>query len=162
MEALIFDKLSEIRRERSSLEKQLRVKIRIVGNEVLIDGSSFEEYEAFIVLEAIQFGFSAKKALLLRDEQNVFRKILIKNFTKRKNLEEVRGRIIGRDGKTKKTIENISNCHLIIKGNEVGIIGPAEAIEETTTAITNLIRGSKQANIYRYLERMNAERKKYK
>ncbi|MEK6933522.1 MAG: hypothetical protein AABW75_01455 [Nanoarchaeota archaeon] len=162
MEALLFDKLSEIRRERHFLENELGVKIRIVGNEVFIDGPSFEEYEAFIVLEAMQLGFSAKKALTLRDESMIFRRIQIKNFTKRKNLEEVRARIIGREGKTKKTIEEISSCHLIINGNEVGIIASAKNIDDATTAITNLIRGSKQANVYRYLERMNAEKRKYK
>jgi rRNA processing protein Krr1/Pno1 len=47
----------------------------------------------------------------------------------------------------------------VLHDNTVGIIGPAETIEEATTAIGNLIRGSKQANIYRFLERMNAAKK---
>ncbi|MBI2631808.1 hypothetical protein HYW75_02285 [Candidatus Pacearchaeota archaeon] len=162
METLFFDRISEIRKEKNNLERELGVKIKIKGKEVSTEGTSFDEYEARIVLEAIQFGFSSKIALSLRDEHNIFRRIHIKDFTKRKKLEDVRARIIGTEGKTKRTIENISNTHLIIKGNEVGIIGTAETIEEATTAITNLIRGSKQSNVYHFLERMNAEKKRYR
>ena len=63
--------------------------------------------------------------------------------------------------KTKHTIEQISSCDVLINEDEnsVGLIGSAEQIEEATTAITNLIRGSKQANVYRFLERMNAEKR---
>jgi ribosomal RNA assembly protein len=109
----------------------------------------------------MQFGFSAKKALTLLNDDITFRKIPIKNFTRRKNLKEVRGRIIGKEGKTKRTIENIADCEVIVNGNEVGVICTADEVEETTTAITNLIRGTKEANIYGFLERMNKEKKKY-
>ena len=77
-------------------------------------------------------------------------------------MSEVRGRIIGREGKTKRTIEEISGCDLYINEdiNQIGIIGNAESIEEATTALTNLIKGSKHANVYRFLEKINTERKK--
>ena len=160
METLFFKKTQEIKREKASLEKRLNVTIAIKGNLVSIEGSSIDEYEALRIFEAMQTGFSAKKALWLLDEGIIFRKINIKKFTRRKDTKEVRSRIIGKDGKTKRTIEEISNCYINIEdSNLLGIICPAESIEEVTTALTNLIKGSKQANVYHFLEKINAVKK---
>lgn len=160
METLYFDKLSELKRSRVELEQKLGVTLTVVGRKVTVEGTAFEEYEALIVLEAIKFGFSAKKAVQLKDESMMFVKMPIKQFTRRKNLREVRGRVIGREGKTKRTIESIANCDIIVNNNEVGILGDAESIEEAKTALTKLIGGAKESNVYNFLERMNAERKK--
>jgi len=105
-------------------------------------------------------GFPSKTAILLKEEDLIFEKINIKEFTRRKNLSIIRSRLIGTHGKTKKTLEGISGCKIIIKDNAVGIIGPAESMGYTITGITNLIRGTKQTNIYKYLERVNTKRKK--
>ena len=159
MEEIYFEKISELRKNLAELRKKLNIEIKLQGRKAIISGDSINEYEASLGLEAISFGFSAKKALLLKDPEMIFRKLQIKNFTKRKDLKEVRGRIIGTKGKTKKTIEEISGCHLILKNNELGIIASTESIEEATLAITNLIKGTKQSNVYRYLERTNKIKK---
>lgn len=159
MEEIYFEKTSELKRNLTELQKKLKVEIKLQGKKAVAVGDSIDEYEASLVLEAISFGFSAKKSLLLKDPEMIFRKLQIKNFTKRKNLKEVRARIIGTKGKTKKTIEEISGCYLILKDNELGIIASVETIEEATLAITNLIKGTKQSNVYRYLERTNKIKK---
>lgn len=141
------------------IEKKIGVKINIKGRKIEIEGTPVEEYEASIIIEALDFGFKQKDALKLADENNIFRKLPIKKFTAKKNLEEVRGRIIGTEGKTKRTLEEISGCAVVIHNNQVGMIGPAENIEEATTALTKLIKGSKQANVYRFLEKMNAAKR---
>ncbi|MCH7568342.1 MAG: hypothetical protein IIA87_02880 [Nanoarchaeota archaeon] len=159
METFYCKNILELKREKNFLEKKLNIKIRIKGKKVLIYGDSIEEYEFSLVLDAINLGYSAKTAALLTEEDIILEKINIKDFTRRKNLEVVRGRLIGTHGRTKRTIEQISGCEIAIKDNTVGIIGPAESIEYALTAITNLIRGTKQTNIYKYLERINAKRK---
>lgn len=155
METLFLKRTKEIGIERANLEKKLQVKLTLEGRKLTIEGDPYKEYEAKIILEAINFGFSVSKALLLLEEEILFRRLHIKSFTRRKNLHEVRARLIGTYGKTKNTIEEISGCEVVIQDNEVGIIGSAESIEHATTAIKNIIRGTKQANAYRYLERMN-------
>jgi ribosomal RNA assembly protein len=159
METIFFDRLTELKRTHDELEKRLKVTITIEGKRVIIRGNTFEEYEALTVLEAMNFGFSAQTALMLKDEDIVFRRIHIKDFTNRKDLETVKARIIGTQGRTKRTIENLANCEVMIKGNEVGLICPAEEIDYVITGMTNLIRGSKQANVYKFLERINTARK---
>jgi ribosomal RNA assembly protein len=161
METLFVSKTIELKRTKPDLEKAFNVKIDINGKQVAIDGEAVDEFEAAQVVEAIGFGFSAKKALLLKDPDYTFRRISIKDFTRRKNLEDVRARIIGKQGKTKKTIEDISGVYLELNNNEVGLIGPAEDIEQETAALTNLIKGTKQANVYQKLEKINTEKKKH-
>ncbi len=160
MQTFYFQKTSELKRTKSELEKVLGIKIGIVGRKVSVTGTSLNEYEASLVLRAINFGFSTKKALSLRDENFVFQVLNIKDFTRKKNLKIVRARIIGEKGRTKKTIESISNCEIMINDNEIGIIASADDMGEIITAITNLIRGTKQANTYRYLEKINRLRRK--
>ena len=152
---IAFERTSEVKKTKKELEKNLDVEIDIKGKKVVAKGQPLNEYEATKVLDAINFGFSAKKALSLKEENVVFRILNIKKFTKKKNLKVVRARIIGKQGKTKKTIENISNAHIIIKDNEIGIIAQADSIEDIVTALTSLIRGTKQSNTYRYLEKFN-------
>ena len=159
MQTILFQKTSELRRNKDELEKKLDVKIDIEGKKVTIKGSPIDEYEASIVLDAINLGFSAKKALALKDESKIFRTLNIKNLTRKKNLKEVRARIIGTEGRTKRTIENISGADIVIKENEIGVISDTESIEEVITAISNLVRGTKQSNTYRYLEKMNRNKK---
>src|SRR3989338_1087241 len=142
MQTIFFEKNSEIKRTEEELEKKLNVKIEIDGRKVIVEGGPFEEYIASVVLDAMRFGFSAHKSLILKDDRNIFRTVSIKDNTHKKKLKEVRARKIG---KTKKTIENITNCEVIINNNEVGIIGEAESIEEVITAVSNLVRGTKQS-----------------
>jgi len=159
MESIYFKNLRKLRENKELLEKKLGVKLIIRGRQITIEGSPVEEFEAYQVLDAFDFGFDLKDALTITNESFIFRKLPIKDFTRRKNLEEVRARIIGTEGKTKRTMENVSGCAIVVHDNMVGLIGLAEGIEEATTAITNLIRGTKQSNVYRFLERMNAAKK---
>ena len=161
METLFVTKTIELKRTKAEIERAFKVKIDIKGRQITIDGEAVDEFEAAQVVEAVGFGFSTKKALLLKGPEYTFRRISIKDFTRRKNLEDVRGRIIGRQGKTKKTIQDISGVYLELNNNEVGLIGPTEDIEQETAALTNLIRGTKQANVYQKFEKINAEKKKH-
>lgn len=159
METLYLEKNLELKRNLAELEKQLKVTIKVTGRRAVIEGEAIDEYEASRVLEAIGLGFTAKQALSLKDDDMVLVRIPIKKVSRRKDLETVRARVIGTEGKTKRTIEHISGCEIVIADQEVGIIGPGEEIEEAKTAVTNLIRGTKSSNTYRFLERMNTERK---
>lgn len=159
MDTILTNRTTEIRRNLKELEEKLKVSITISGKKVTISGEPLDEYEAMNVLDAIASGFSAKKALLILEEDNIFRKIHIKDFTRRKDLKEVRGRIIGREGKTKHTLENIADCVIAIQDNTISVIGTAESIDNITTAIKNIIRGTKNANAYNFLERINAQKR---
>jgi ribosomal RNA assembly protein len=149
----------EILRNKEKLEQKLNCKIKITDKTITIDTDPFNEYEAQRVFDAINLGFSVEKSLKVLDEENNFIKLNIKDHANTKNLEVVRSRLIGTNGKTKKTIEEITKCNISIHENQVGIIGLAEETESALTAITNIIKGTKQANAYKYLERINTQKK---
>ncbi len=155
METIDIERMKELLRTKEVLEEKLRVNISIKGKTVTIEGSTADEFQALQILEAIDLGFSTRKAMSIMDEEIVYRKINIKDYTRRKNLHEVRARVIGTKGKTKRVIEEISGCKIVLKENTLGIIGPYDSIDAATTALKNIIRGSKQSNVYNYLETLN-------
>jgi|SRR3989338_5914833 len=160
METIIFDRTNELRKNLKELERKLNVKISATGRKVTISGDALDEYEAMIILDAMSRGFSASKALMLKEEGMSFRVLSIKDFTRKKNLKEVRARIIGRQGRTRKTMEDISGAEIVVHDNDVGIIAHSENMDEIVKSITALVRGTKQANTYRHLERINKMKKK--
>ncbi|HLC31492.1 MAG TPA: hypothetical protein VJK51_02400 [Candidatus Nanoarchaeia archaeon] len=160
METIFVRNITEIKKAIPEWKKKATIKITLEGNKATIEGTPVEELETQQMLDAISFGFSAKKALILKEPDMQFKKLHIKTYNPRRTLESIKSRVIGTFGRTKNTIEEISNTDIVIGEAEVGIIGHAENINEAETALINVIRGSKQANAYSFLERMNREKKK--
>jgi ribosomal RNA assembly protein len=153
MKKLLVEKIPRVTKSRRRLEKELEVKITNRGKEVFIEGEAENEYIAEKVIQALDFGFSYASSIEIKNEDFDFEILNIKEHTTRKDLEKVRGRIIGKAGKTLKTLSDLSDCHLEIKDNFVGIIGSPENLERATEAIALIARGAKQGNVYAGLEK---------
>ena len=149
----------EINRTKEKIEQKLNAKISLNGRILTIDTDPLNEFEAQRLVDALNLGFSSHIALKVLDEEIAFIKINIKDYANTKNLEVVRARLIGTHGKTKHTLQEITKCDISIHENEVGIVGPAEIAESALTAVTNIIKGTKQANAYKYLERINTQKR---
>jgi len=145
--------IKKVSKNKKILERKLKIKLKIKNSEVEIEGEELRAYVAEKVIEAIERNFPVKIALLLLKEDYVLEEIPIRSITRKRNLSEVKARLIGKKGKTLKLISEISNCYLSLHENVISIIGPGDKIKDVTTAIKNLIRGSKQSNIYFYLEK---------
>ncbi|MEK6935592.1 MAG: hypothetical protein AABW67_02305 [Nanoarchaeota archaeon] len=145
--------IGKIIASKRKIESTLGVKITNKGMIVFINGPGEKEFIASKVIDAINVGFSVERALLLKDEEIILQIINIKGKTKRNDLERIRGRIIGSDGKTLKILNNLTDCFVSVHNNQVGIIGDAEDIYTTVQSIESIIRGSKQANVYARLEK---------
>jgi ribosomal RNA assembly protein len=154
MKKIICEKLPRIIKNKKKLQETLNVKITNRGKEVYLEGTSENEYVAEKVIDALNFGFSLDKALLIKKEELMFEIIHIKDHTKRNDLERIRGRIIGKGGKTLKTLSDLSECFIETNENHVGIIGYPEFIELAQEALISIIKGSKQSNVYAHLEKI--------
>lgn len=159
MQEIYSEAVRKILQNKKKLERRLKVKITNKGKIIFVDGEGEKEYVAIEVIEAINLGFTITQALLLCEDDFILEKIRIKDLTKRHDLERVRGRIIGTRGRTKKTIQNLSDCLISLHDNTVGIIGRIEHIERAMQAITSLIQGSKQSSVYYSLEREKIKEK---
>ena len=153
MKTILVDKLPRIIKSKKKLEKILKVKINNRGKEVTISGKPEDEYIAEKVIRAINFGFPFSAAILIKEEDFVFEILNIKDYTRRKDLERIRARIIGKKGKTLNTLCQLTKCYFELKDNKVGIIGDAEHIKNAQDALIHLIKGAKQSNVYSFLEK---------
>jgi len=153
MKTIYSEKLPRILKSKKKLEKELNIRITNRGKEVSIQGNPEDEYIAEKVIDALNFGFPFTAALAIKKEDFLFERINIKDHTKRTDLERIRARIIGRGGKTLKTLCTLTKCFLELKDNEIGVIAPPESVANAQGAIISIIKGSKQSNVYKLLER---------
>jgi len=146
------------------LEKEFSVKIYVkkgkTSADFLIKGkNAVHEHIAYEILEAIASGFDFDTAILLKDENFIFKKVPLKSYASSSRLEVVKGRIIGSKGKSKRVIEKLTECDLCLCDNHVSLIGKAEHVEVACKAIQSLIRGAKHANVFKFLEKERAHLK---
>ena len=158
MQEIYVENLKEVLRSKKRLERELDVKITNKGHNVFVDGDADKEFLSLEVLGAINAGFSGDRALELKQDDFMLQVIHIKDLTNRTDLERVRGRIIGTDGRTLKTLQKLTNCDLAVNDNEIGLIGPAVEMEDAIQSIESLIHGSKQGNVYGRLERQRKKK----
>jgi ribosomal RNA assembly protein len=159
MQETYVENIQEVLQNKAKIEKQLNIKLTNKGKLVFVEGKADNEFTALQALEAINTGFSTNQALLLKDEKIILQKINIKDLTKRQDLERIRGRIIGTGGRTLQTLHNLTNCEISLQDNFVGIIGDAEYIEDGVQALTSVIQGSKQGNVYARLEKQKKKKR---
>lgn len=159
MRQIYCESIGKLLKNKRTIESSLQVKLEIKGQIVLIKGKEENEMITMDVLKAMNLGFSVNQALDLKQEDFVFIKIPIKSISHRSNLSQVRARVVGTKRRVLNTIEDLTGCYTVLHNNSVGIIGPVKSAENAEYALRNLIRGSKHANVYRYLEEQNAKEK---
>lgn len=155
MHTLIVEKINKIKKAVPKVESKLKIKISFSGKKLTLKGNELTEFITIEIIKAIDYGFDTEDALLLLDQNYSLKIINIKEHTRRKNLEEIRARIIGRQGKAKTTIANLTNSKIVVKGNEVAIISDADHLEFVTQGVISLIQGAKHGNVFSYLEKQN-------
>jgi len=153
MRKILSEKLPRILKNKKRLEEKLNIKITNRGKEVFISGKSTDEYIAEKVIDALNFGFPFSVAILIKEEDFIFEIMNIKEYTTSHDLKRVRARIIGRRGKTLKTLCQLTKCYFELKDNNIGIIGHPEHLENAQEAVISIIKGSKQSNVYKSLEK---------
>jgi len=157
MKTILSEKLPRILKNKKRLEEKLNIKITNRGKEVKITGKPADEYIAEKVIDALNLGFPFSIAILIKEDDLLFEILNIKDYTTRKDLERVRARIIGKSGKTLKTLNKLTKCNFEIKDNQIGIIGAPEFIENAQESVISIVKGAKQSNVYAHLEKNQAK-----
>ena len=145
---------------KKELELATNTKIMVDSKEgdVFISGEdALNLYNAKEIVRSIGRGFNPEIAKLLLKPDYAFDLIDIEQFTKSENIKRSKGRLIGTEGKARRTIENLTDCYLSIYGKTVSIIGSAENVVIARRAIEGLLKGSKHGNIYKWLEKRKKE-----
>ena len=120
-------------------------------------------FRAKEVVTAIGRGFSPDHAFrLLDDDEIVFEVIDLRETVGRSqsDLKRLKGRVIGKEGKTRRIIEELSGANISVYGHTISIIGYPDQASIAREAVSMLIGGSLHGTVYRYLHKKRRELKK--
>lgn len=116
------------------------------------------------MIRAIGRGFSPKNAFALINETYDLMVVDLEEYVGRsKNAQNrVKGRIIGKEGKSRIMIEELTDCLISVYGGTVGIIGPYEMLPVAKEAVEMLINGSFHKTVWNHLYAYRRKMKKEK
>jgi ribosomal RNA assembly protein len=155
---------------KAAIEKKLSVTLKIdsESGDVQITLLSTAKdptvlFRAREVVTAIGRGFSPDHAFrLLNDDETVLEMIDLRESVGRSQSDQKRlkGRVIGKEGKTRRIIEELSEANISVYGHTISIIGQADQAAIAREAVWMLIRGSLHGTVYRFLHKKRRELKK--
>ncbi len=141
------------------IQRRTKTKIDIdsVLGEVTIssDHSFFEVHTAKNIVSAISRGFSPNDAFKLLKENNSLEIIPIDDFVKNSKHRhtQIKGRVIGREGRIKQIIEKKFYCLISVYGKTVSIIGDEERIKDARESVEKILSGAKHSTILKSIKR---------
>jgi len=155
---------------KSYIEEKLNVELQMESDEgnvtILLTEKTPDPslvFRAKDVVTAIGRGFAPDQAFrLVRDEEAIFDMIDLRIIFGRSesDIKRVKGRIIGMNGRTRRTIEELTSTEVVVYGHTVGIIGTFDQANAARGAIQMLIDGSQHHTVYRFLANKRRELKK--
>jgi len=154
---------------RELIEKKLSVNLEIDSqsgdvtialNEDVNDLSLL--FKAKDVVTAIGRGFSPENVFkLIENEEYILETIDLREIFGRSesDISRIKGRIIGREGKTRRIIEEMTEAVVSVYGHTVSMIGGIEQVDIAREAVRMLMKGSQHKTVYRFLQRKRHELK---
>jgi len=137
-----------------------KIKVRSKAGLVTIEGEDAIGFlKARDVINAVAHGFSPEVAMKLLEEFNVLEIIDLTDYVPNNALQRVKGRIIGKEGKVRKTMEEMLNVNISIYDKTVAIIGDPEAANAAREAVLMLVEGAQHSTVQRFLERKRRDLK---
>ena len=145
---------------KKDLEEKCSVKLQIDSKlgEVVINEEKVDDPLDMIkvenIIKAIGRGFSPENAFMLLNDESDFFSFNLHDYAGKKDahIRRLKSRVIGKEGKTRKVLEDLTNSKISIYGHNVSIISNMMKMNILKKAIDMLLTGSKQATVYRFVE----------
>ena len=114
------------------------------------------------VVKAIGRGFSPRRAEILAKEDFDLHIIDLGEFVgdSKSAIARVKGRIIGKNGRSRELIEELTETRISVYGGTVAYIGNPEGLEAAREALMKLIKGSFHKTVWNYLYAWRRKMKK--
>ena len=160
--AVIIGKEGSVKKE---LEEATNTKLTIDSKEgdVFVSGDdALGLYTAREIIKAIGRGFNPDIARLLLKPDYIFEVVDLREFVgkSKEAMLRLKGRVIGREGKSRRLIEELAECNISVFGKTISIIGLPESTVNARYAVEALLRGSTHANVYKWLEKRRRDMKR--
>tara|TARA_Y100000034_G_C6843673_1_gene381984 strand:- start:222 stop:755 length:534 start_codon:yes stop_codon:yes gene_type:complete len=161
--AVLIGKSGEIKKQ---IEEYTKTSIDIDSSEgdVVISGEdALGLFTSREVVTAIARGFNPDLAKLLLKGDYSLEVLYIKDYSgdsKKKGLR-LKGRVIGQEGKARRTIEELTETYISVYGKTISIIGDPKNVANARKAIESLLSGSPHSHIYKWLEKKKREVKRF-
>jgi ribosomal RNA assembly protein len=154
-------KLKEHKELVTRIEKLCNCKLSFEEDDVVeAKGEAYAEYLARNIVYAWGRGFEMDVACKLADDNYYFSSIdLGQIISSDKRVKQVKARIIGEEGRTKRYIEEVSSAKISVYGDTVSFIGSIEEINEAETAVNTLIEGGTHRLAYTRMEAAHRKNK---
>lgn len=153
---------------KQKIEKTTHTWLDIDGEEGIVIVSPSEEMEDPLgvwktnhVVKAIGRGFNPEIALKLNEDDIYLEIIKLTLYVgkSKKALARQKGRIIGKDGRTREIIISMAEVDMAIYGKTVAFIGELENVMVAKEAVEMILNGSQHKSVYGFLESKQSDRK---
>jgi ribosomal RNA assembly protein len=126
-------------------------EVKVFSN---IVNEKFRTFKALEIVTAVGRGFSPEKAMRLLKGENTLHVINLHEFGAKspEQMERIRGRIIGDNGKARVNMENLSNTNITVYGKTVSIIGEPTQLKLAVDAVESLLSGGMHGRVYKKIE----------
>jgi len=135
-----------------------KISIDSKSGEIEIDDHGVEDPLMVIKIEnivkAIGRGFSPQNAMRLMDDEADFFVFNLYDYVGKKesHVRRLKSRIIGREGKTKRVLEELTDAKISVYGHTISVISDIIRMNILKKSIDMLLTGSTHATIYRFVE----------
>ncbi len=146
---VLIGKAGSVKKE---IERKTGTAINISPSGVEISGEGIGLLTARDIVQAIGRGFSPEASLLLLDEDYQIDIISMSGETKNTTIR-LFARVIGKQGRVKRAIEEATECSISVYGKTISIIGRWDRIPEARRCIELLLEGKEHSTVRGYLKR---------
>lgn len=157
---VLIGKEGEIKKR---IEETTGCKIKINSKTGVVTVESGGDAIGFLkaqdVIKAIGHGFNPDIAMKLLEGDFVVLEIIdLTDYVSSPNaLQRIKGRIIGKEGKMRKTIEDMLGVNVSVYEKTVAIIGNPDNVSVAREAVMMLIEGAPHSTVQRFLEKKRRE-----
>jgi ribosomal RNA assembly protein len=117
--------------------------------------SALDLMKAQNIVKAIGYGFSPERAFRLLEDDQTLEVIDVRQYVGNKpnHVRRVLGRVIGEEGRARRTLEELTSTYISVYEPYVAIIGDYETANIAKRAIEMLIEGRMHSTVYKYVDR---------
>ena len=151
---------------KKEIEKVTQTKIDVDSESGSISIEPLEESEDPLsvwktkyIVKAIGRGFNPEVAMKLTSDEMILDIINLPDYVgkSKKAILRQKGRIIGKDGRTRDIITDMTGVDISIYGKTVALIGNLDHIQIAKEAVDMILHGARHKSVYGFLENKTRE-----